>query len=76
MMDNQTAKSIDRSLKSIARSLEKMTARNNPQPMDFKIGLPISEDAAAQSIADRAMDDMSKRLTKELFASPFREGSQ
>lgn len=72
-MDNQTAKSIDRSLKAIATSLQKIEKNTRPV-MTVPESPPVAENAAAQSIADRAMDDMHERIRQNLTKSLFREG--
>lgn len=52
-MDNQTAKSIDRSLKSIAKSLEKMTREKPPMQTETVINSFVRSEEDIEKIASQ-----------------------
>lgn len=52
-MDNQTAKSIDRSLKSIAKSLEKMTREKPPMQTEIVVNSSVRSEEDVEKIASQ-----------------------
>lgn len=60
MMDNQTAKSIDRSLKSIAKSLEKMTREKQPMQTENVINSFVRSEEDIEKIASQIVSRFVK----------------